>query len=89
MEIDSNIVGLDNEQNDEDLRGRGFIFMGQEHNLTFGFSTQLVVMELTEGNNNTKVACIGADSGVATNRSRVDIITPDVFITIIGILACA
>ena len=81
MEIDDQIVGLGGA--DEFLRERGFMYMGQEHNLTFGFSTQRVVMELTEGNNNTKVACIGADNG-NSEASRVDIITPDVFITIIG-----
>ena len=81
MEIDDIIVGLG--IRDENLRGRGFMFMGQVHNETFGFNTQRVVMELTEGNNNTKVVCIGADD-TGDSRSRVDIITPDVFITIIG-----
>ena len=81
MEIDDIIVGLDNR--DDYLCGRGFMLMGQEHNLTFGVSTQRVVMELTEGNNNTKVVCLAADDA-ESSRSRVDIVTPDVFITIIG-----
>ena len=83
MEIDDIIVGLDDR--DDYLRGRGFMLMGQEYNSTFGVSTQRVVMELTEGNNNTKVVCLAADNANSeASRSRVDIVTPDVFITIIG-----
>ena len=85
MEINGQIVTLGGA--DEFLRERGFMFMGQVHNLTLGFATQRVVMELTEGNNNTKVVCIGADDN--SSRSRVNIVTPDVFITIIGMLVCA
>ena len=81
MEIDGRLAGFGSD--DEYLHGRGFMFMGQKHNETFGFSTQLVVMELNEGNNNTKVMCLGADDAVSS-RSRIDIVTPDIFITIIG-----
>lgn len=75
MEIDGQIVGL-NSDSYQKLRGRGFMFYGQDTNENFGFSTQVVVMELNIGNNNTKVACIGADDTDGT-RHRADIFTPN------------
>ena len=79
MEIDGQLAGLGG--NDEYLHGRGFMFNGQVHNETDGTSTQLVVMELNEGNKNTRVACVATDDA---GSSRPPIITSDVFITIIG-----
>lgn len=77
MEIDGEIVGLT-----DDLHGRGFIYNGHIHNAD-DTSTQSVMMELSKRNNNTRVVCIGADD-TDGDGSRVVIITPEAFITILS-----
>ena len=85
MEIDGELATLDDNV-DQELRGRGFMFSGQVHNDTDGTSTFLVVMELNEGNNNTRVACVATDN--VDDSRRPPIITPDAFITIAGNYVC-
>ena len=80
VEIDGRLAWFGSD--DEYLHGRGFMFNGQVHNDTDGTSTQVVVMELNEGNNNTRVACVATDD--ADGSRRPPITTPDAFITIIG-----
>ena len=79
MEIDGQLAGMDGNV-DQELRRRGFMFMNQEQ--TPGVSTQLVMMELNEGNNNTRVACVATDN--AGDTRRPNIFSPDAFITILS-----
>ena len=77
MEIDGLVTGHD----DPVLHARGFAYGAATQ--TAGVSTIQVTMELREGNNNTRIACLGTDSIGAGGR-REDVFSPLVYITILS-----